>query len=302
MVDERDFMILAGLRRNPFSSYESLGRVIGLSGSAVKSRIEAMEKAKVLTGLRAMPAAQVFRRRPRLFFFKRPATPENLARALEAESAVFGTLDVDHRAAVLLYESSPSSPDDLSSILGPPEIDVTPLFPYSKKELPRLSAADLRVLRELISDLRLPVKRISESTGLSQKVVKKARKRLLDEGLMQVQPVFQSAKSSRVLMYELHVFSNDNAVLSRIKQTLPKSMFVNQWEDTAVIFSCWAESIAEVFESEARVRSTPGVTGSRVKFHSRTTLCIPKLMSWIDNEIGRLETEKPSGPRAFFDA
>jgi hypothetical protein len=128
---------------------------------------------------------------------------------------------------------------------------------------------------------------------LSQKVTKKARRQLLDRGLFQVQPIFQSARSSRVLMYEFHVHSDDDSVLLRLKESLPKSMFINQWEKTAIIFSCWADSIAEVFETERAVRNEPGVSKVRVKFHDQTILSTSRLHSWIESEILRLESGRP---------
>jgi DNA-binding Lrp family transcriptional regulator len=294
LVDERDFLILSQLRKYPFSSYETLGRGIGLSGKAVKSRIEALEKAKILTSLQAMPAAQVFRRAPRLCFFKQPASSfEKLHAAIEVDPVVFATMDVNRSIGVLLYDDrSASRPrKELTSLFGPIESEVTPLFPYPGKELSKpVSLAELKVLRMLVLKLRVSVKEISESTGLSQKVAKKTRSQLLEDGLLQVQPIFQSAQSSRILMYEVHVHSDDDSVLLRIKQTLPKSVFINQWEDTAVILSCWADSIAEVFETERRLRNEPGVSGVRVKFHSRAILASSRLVSWIDEEILRLKT------------
>ena len=294
MVDERDFLILSQLRKYPFSSYETLGRGIGLSGSAVKARIEALEKAKILTSFQAMPAAQVFRRHPRLFFFKQPVTSlEKLHAAIEIDSAVFATIDVNRGMAVLIYDNaaSPGLPEELIALLGPIELEVTPLFPYPQRELSKpVSLAELKVLRVLVRNLRVPVNEISESTGLSQKVAKKTRRQLLDHGLLQVQPIFQSAQSSRILMYEVHVHSNDDSVLLRIKQTLPKSAFINQWEHTAIVLSCWADTIAEVFETERRLRSEPGVSDVRVKFHARAILSSSRLTSWIDEEILRLKT------------
>ena len=264
MVDERDFLILSQLRKYPFSSYETLGRGIGLSGKAVKTRIEALQKAKILTSLQAMPAAQVFRRFPRLFFFKQPITSlEKLYAAIEIDPVVFATADVNRSVAVLVYDdaSSPGPPEELIALLGPIDLEVTPLFPHPRRELSKpVSLAELKVLRMLVLNLRVPVNEISESTGLSQKVAKKARRQLLDNGLLQVQPILQSAQSSRILMYEVHVHSSDDSVLLRIKQTLPKSVFINQWEHTAIILSCWADSIAEVFETERRLRSEPGVS------------------------------------------
>ena len=292
MVDERDFLILSQIRKYPFSSYETLGRGIGLSGKAVKTRIESLESAKVLTSLQAMPAAQVFRRSPRLFFFKQPiASFEKLQSAIEIDPAVFATADVNRNVAVLAYDgaSSLGPPEALIALLGPVDSEVTPLFPYPRKELSRpVSLVELEVLRMLVLNLRAPVAEISEATGLSQKVVKKARRRLLDEGLFQVQPILQSARSSRILMYEVHVYSDDDSVLLRVKQTLPKSVFINQWEHAAVILSCWADSIAEVFETERRLRNQAGVSGVRVKFHARTVLSTHRLISWIDEEALRL--------------
>jgi DNA-binding Lrp family transcriptional regulator len=293
LVDERDFLILSQLRKHPFSSYETLGRGIGLSGKAVKTRIEALQKAKILTSLQAMPAAQVFGRSPRLFFFKQPvASLEKLHAAIQVDPAVFATIDVNRSAAVLVYDdaSPPRPPEGLIAILGPVELEVTPLFPYPHRELLKpVSLAELKVLRMLVLNLRVPVNEISESTGLSQKVAKKARRQLLDDGLLQVQPILQSAQSSRILMYEVHVHSADDSVLLRIKRTLPRSVFINQWEHTAVILSCWADSIAEVFETERRLRSEQGVSSVLVKFHARAILSTSRLVSWIDEEILRLK-------------
>lgn len=293
MVDERDFLILSQLRRYPFSSYETLGRGIGLSGKAVKTRIEALQEAKILTSLQAMPAAQVFGRSPRLFFFKQPISSlEILYAATGIDPVVFATVDVNRSAAVLIYARDPSSSpsEELVALLGPTELEVTPLFPHPRRELSKpVSLAELKVLRALVLNLRVPISEISGSTGLSQKVAKKTRRQLLDSGLLQVQPILQSAQSSRILMYEVHVHSDDDSVLLRIKQTLPKSVFINQWEDTAIILSCWADSIAEVFETERRLRSEPGVNSVRVKFHARTILASSRLISWIDDEILRLK-------------
>jgi DNA-binding Lrp family transcriptional regulator len=293
LVDERDFRILSQLRKYPFSSYETLGRGIGLSGNAVKTRLEALERAKILTSLKALPAAQVFRRLPRLYFFKQPVpSSAKLYAAIEIDPVVFATMDVDRNVAVLVYDHAPSPgpPEELSALLGPIEMEATPLFPYPGRELSKpLSLAELKTLRALVGNLRLPINEISRSTGLSQKVAKKTRRQLLDQGLFQVQPIFQSARSNRIIMYEVHVHSSDNSVLSRTKETLPRSVFINQWERDAMVFSCWADSIAEVFETERRLRSEPGVTGVRVKFHTRAVLSSSRLISWIDEEILRSE-------------
>jgi DNA-binding Lrp family transcriptional regulator len=293
LVDERDFRILSQLRGNPFASYETLGRGIGLSGKAVKTRIEALERAKILTSLEGMPAAQIFRRVPRLLFFRQPVSSlKKLEAALEINPAVFATMDVDRRAAVLIYSFSPDTipPKELIALLGPIESEFTPLFPYPRKELSKqVTLAELKVLRALVTNLRVPVKEISKSTGVSQKVAKKIRRQLVDDGLLQVQPIFQSARSDRIILYEVHVHSNDNSVLSRMIRTLPKSVFLNQWEQAAVIFSCWADSMAEVSETERRLRNEPGVSSVRVKFHMRAILYSSRLISWIDEEISRLE-------------
>jgi len=239
-----------------------------------------------------MPAAQVFGSFPRLFFFKELATPDDLDAAIEVDPVVFATVDVKGSAGAFLYTKTPDAapPAKLTSLLGPVELKATPLFPHPGKKLAKpVTLAELKVLRALVEDLRVSLKEISDATGLSQKVVKKTRGQLLARGLLQVQPIFQSARSSRILLFEVHVHSHDPAVLSRVRQALPRSMFVNQWEDSALILSCWAESIAEVFETEKALRAEPGVTEVRVKFHARTILATARLLSWIDAETSRLE-------------
>ncbi len=296
MVDERDFQILSQLRKNPFLSYESLGREMGLSGNAVKSRLEALEKAKILPLLHGMPASRVFHRFPRLFFFREPvASQEKLEAAIEINPTVFVTQDVDQKVGVLIYDFSslPKPPEKLVALLGPTELEVTPLIPHAQRELSKpLSSAELKVLRVLIANLRVPLKELSQITGLSQKVTKKIRTQLLDDGLLQVQPIFQSAQSQGILMYEVDVHYDDAAALPRIKQALPKSVIFNQWEPAAVVFSCWAESLAEVFETEKRLKGELDVREVRVKFHLRAILSTSRLISWIDEEIQHLERDE----------
>src|SRR5579862_2260556 len=138
MVDERDFWILSQLRKDPFLSYETLGKGIGLSGKAVKTRIEALEKARILALLQAMPAAQVFDRLPRLLFFKEPAASlDKFYSAMKIDPVVFSTLDVDRRIAIHVYELSGSRkhPEELTTLLGPIDSEVTPLFPHPQREL-----------------------------------------------------------------------------------------------------------------------------------------------------------------------
>jgi len=294
MVDERDFWIVSQLRKDPFTSFETLGRGAGLSGNAVKARIEALEKGKIVSSLQGLPAAQVFHRFPRLFFFEMPS-PVMLDDILEIDSAVFATQDVDRKVGVLAYNLSNAAkpPEELVDLLGPIEFDVTPLLPYPQKELSKpVTIAELRVLRMLVSNLRVPIKEIAESTGLSQKTSKKIRRQLLEDGLLQVQPIFQTAQSYGIIMYELHVHSGDNSVLFRIRQSLPKSIFLNQWDPSAMIFSCWADSLAEVFETQKKLRSEPSVSRVLVKFHTQAILSTSRLSTWIDEEILRLESNK----------
>jgi hypothetical protein len=74
-----------------------------------------------------------------------------------------------------------------------------------------------------------------------------------------------------------------------VRRTLPRSTFINQWEETAVILSCWADSIDEVFETQRNLKAEPGVSKVRVKFHAETILSTARLLSWMDGELLREE-------------
>jgi len=288
LVDERDFWILSELRKNPFLSYETLGRGIGLSGKAVKTRIESLERTNVLAHFQAMPAARVFQRHAKLFFFKEPlASLESLGDVIRIDPVIFATADVNRKTGVLLYATSASAApsERLLSYLGPVERSVTPLLPHPKRDDTKpILLAELKVLRELVLNLRATVKEIANSTRLSYKVAKKVRNQLLNDSLIQVQPIFQSAQSSQILMCELHV-RGDAATVSRIRTNLAHSTFLNQWDDGTIILSMWANSIGEVFETERRLKGETGISSAFVKFHARTMLSTERLTSWIDEEI-----------------
>ncbi len=147
---------------------------------------------------------------------------------------------------------------------------------------------ELKVLGVLVRGLRTPLKDISESTGLSLRAVKRARKRLQDDGMFQVQPIFQSAESSAIILFELHFRSRSPSVLVRTREAVPRSTFVNQWENGTVILSCWAGSIQEVFDVERRVRDEPEIDAAWVKFHARALLHASRLSHWVDEEISHV--------------
>src|SRR5581483_4353211 len=65
-MDERDCRILMALVRSPFESYESLGREIGTSGTAVRARLDRLARAGVFLGFACGPSAIALRRHARL--------------------------------------------------------------------------------------------------------------------------------------------------------------------------------------------------------------------------------------------
>jgi len=91
-------------------------------------------------------------------------------------------------------------------------------------------------------------------------------------------------------MYEVHIYSDDTALLSKLRETLPRSVFLNQWE-SAIIFSCWADSISEVYAVEKMLRSEPGVKDVVVKFHAKAILSSSRLVAWVDEEMLRLKNK-----------
>lgn len=292
MVDEKDFRILAHLARDPFASNEKTGRALGLSGNSVKRRLESLVAEGVVPTTWLLPVPQIFRRHSRIFVYKDVAKPdEAIEFALRIDPVVWSGYDVDRSFHVHAYTQTPdaAAPGDLVKFLGEPAFSVSPPFYQSDPNEAVLSSLDLRILLVLVRQPRASLKELAAATGLSPKTVRRRRDAMFANGLFILFPVIHVARARGLVLYNAYaqgakVPSNAQRILS----ALPRCRLITTRTNPPGVWMIgWADSMAEVADVEARLRSLPGVERAGVIMRQRVDFAVDRIEGWIREELAK---------------
>ena len=292
MVDERDFQILAQLARDPFASNEKIGRALGLSGNSVKRRLEALVAEGVVPSTWLLPVPQIFRRHSRIFVYQNVVKlDEAVEFALREDPVVWAGFDVDRSFHVHAYTLTPeaSVPEGLVKFLGEPAFSVSPPFYQSDPNEAVLSPLDLRVLLVLIRRPRASLKELANATGLSPKTVRRRRDAMFANGLFILFPVIHVARARGLVLYNAYaqgaeVPSNAQQILS----ALPRCRLITTRTNPPGVWMIgWADSISEVADVEARLRSLPGVERAGIIMRQRVDFAVDRVEGWIREDLAK---------------
>jgi DNA-binding Lrp family transcriptional regulator len=292
VVDEKDFQILAHLARDPFASNEKIGRALGLSGNSIKRRIEALVAEGVVPSTWLLPVPQIFRRHSRIFVYEDFAKPdESIDLALKTDPVVWAGFDVDRSFHIHTYTLTPdaAAPDDLVNVIGEPAFAVSPPFSELTQNEAVLSSLDLRILLVLIRRPRASLKEVAAATGLSAKTVRRHRDAMFANGLFILFPVIHVARARGLVLY--NAYAQGAKVppdAQRILSALPRCRLITtRTNPPGVWMICWADSMAEVADMEARLRALPGVERAGIIMRQRVDFAVDRLEGWIREEIAK---------------
>jgi DNA-binding Lrp family transcriptional regulator len=292
VVDEKDFHILAHLARDPFVSNEKIGQALGLSGNSVKRRIEALVAEGVVPATWLLPVPQIFRRHSRIFVYKDVVRlDEAVEFALGEDPVVWAGFDVDRSFHVHAYTPTPdaSVPEGLVKFLGEPAFSVSPPFYQSDPNEAVLSPLDLRVLLVLIRRPRASLKELADATGLSPKTVRRRRDAMFANGLFILFPVIHVARARGLVLYNAYaqgakVPSNAQQILS----ALPRCRLITTRTNPPGVWMIgWADSISEVADVEARLRTLPGVERAGIIMRQRVDFAVDRVEGWIREDLAK---------------
>jgi DNA-binding Lrp family transcriptional regulator len=292
VVDEKDFHILAHLARDPFASNEKIGRAQGLSGNAVKRRIEALEAEGVLPSTWLLPVPQVFRRHSRFFVYRDLEKPEvAIEFVLKIDPIVWAGFDVDRSFHVHAYMERPEAPapEELVKRLGEPALVASPPFSQADEAAATLSTLDLRTLLVLLRRPRASLKEIASAAGLSPKTVRRRRDSMFANGLFILFPVIHVARARGLVLYNAYAHGAQvPASLQRILAALPRCRLITtRTNPPGVWLIGWADSMAEVADVEARLKALPGVERAGIVLRQRVDFAVDRLEGWIREEIAK---------------
>lgn len=263
-MDAKDFHLLVALDEDARQSFQALGRKVSLSAPAVRDRIRRLEERGIVQGYWVSIVPAVFGRRDLLASFDGEWSREEVVKALDAPDVAWVAWKVDGGLTVELWpHDADRAVATLRRFLGRDPNWHGVADPEWSGELSRL---DWRVLDVLIDDPRASIDRLSSSTGLSPKTVRKHLTGMIRSRAIYVVPRLGFLKDSGEVVYHLVVAGT--ASFPDLRRVLGDAELIHETQDTPKKYLfCRADSLGEMTSKNHAVERLPGVTEVQVSLN-----------------------------------
>lgn len=300
-MDLRDFQILVEFSRHPFGSYATIGRAIGRSGNAVKSRVNRMTRSGLLRGYFVMPRAGLFGRTWHVYAYANPQLEPSFEEILTVEDVVNVWRGPPHSLMVNTFARTRGGPPPagLAKFLrGPPLGVVLPDPPDGLSAAEgTLSPLDWRVLDALLDRPRAPLSELARASGLSARTVRRHRDALVRKGLINVVVNLDTSRETGLIVYSGYIAVRSREYLNRIRA--PGLQIIHQLHEPPAAWALGhAPSLAGLQEVEATLRAIPGVMAVELVPSRGGAFANQRLHEWIRREIQRWQTLRPPSSAA----
>jgi len=263
-VDAKDFRLLVALDEDARQSFQALGRKVSLSAPAVRDRIRRLEERGIVQGYWVSIVPAVFGRQDLLVSFDGEWSREEAVRALRASDVAWVAWKVDGGLTVQVWpHDAKKGIATLRRLLGRDPSWHGTADPSWAGELTKL---DWRVLDVLIDEPRAPIDRLSSSTGLSPKTVRKHLNGLIRSEAIYVVPRLGFLKDSGEIVYHLVVAGNTS--FADLKHVLGDAELIHETQDTPKKYLfCRVDSLGEMTSKNHALERVPGVTSVQVSLN-----------------------------------
>lgn len=294
LVDERDCRLLMELARSPFASFESLGRTLGMSGTATKTRLVRLAHAGIFQGLALTPSPAALGLHGRLAVYGGAPVAASPAQLAQVPEAAWAATAYPPSSVVLLYREDPDAPlpPELAALAGrPPDSITIPSDPREAAARPPLSPLDWRVMRALLEAPRGTVRALAEATGLSERVVRERRDRMLASGDVAAFPMVDATREAGAIYYNAYVAARRAEDLRGFR--FPNAQRVTTHHDPPAVFLAgFVRTYAEAHVAEERLRALPGAAHVSFTVPQGIALATPRLREWVDAQIARWDAAR----------
>lgn len=275
-MDAQDFTILVSLLREPRSPYGDVGRGVGLSGNAVKSRLRRLEEEGVLQGFVGVPAPGVLGLQEGLLSFQ--AVDDAAERAddlLRGFTEIPGVRLVDvgvdgavHARVACRDEADRDRVERAAiSLVGKP-----PAYRFHEAPVPaiELVSPDLRVVQALLSDGRIALKDLASATGLSFKTARRRLESLLERRLVRIEPALSPAEARGAVVSCAHLVLAEGARPLQVQAGLPEGFVLSGAPGSRLhLAHALRPSLRAAREDATRLAAAPGVERALASLSSR---------------------------------
>ena len=287
-MDERDYRVVLELTRNPFASCEAIGREVGMTGTAVRARVDSMEARGVLNGYHVLPSPRVFGRWRHIFAYRDVAPEPSLTTLLGMENAVAVFRGSPGMIMVNTYdlEVDAGPPAALVKLIGRAPDGAVLTDDPGEGRPPNLvlSPLDWRVIAALLDDPRAPLAELARATRLTARTVRKRRDDLVRKGLLHVSPIVDTSREPGLIVFSGYVMVERKSDLERI-QAPGLGWVWTHHDPPAAAFFGRAATYGEVQETQRSLQSIRGVLHVDLTVARGGGIASRRLHRWIRAEL-----------------
>ncbi len=290
-MDRTDLGIFSRLVTDALSSDEAIGRDVGLTGKAVRTRRKRMEAAGVLTEYGIHPAAEILGRHAVTWRFVGKDGPElPVSRLVEVEDLVYVMRFRPnfHMAVRFTKDLDPPNDPRLSRILGPPlegPPDKRP--PASSVRADDLSRVDWKVLEAVVRAPRAPYSTKAKQADVSPRTFRIHQSKLEATRALQCVMILNLEREAGLATYGIWLKVDDSFDEKAVE--LPRLWDRPHWTQNprGVYLLGSAENYFEARELELRLRALPGVVGADPLIPAGGIFVRERFLKWIRAERDR---------------
>ena len=285
-MDSKDFQLLAALYGNARQSYQSLGRRVSLSATAVRDRLNRLRSNGVLQGFMLVIDSSVFDRDDVLLFFNGDFSRKTVLAAFAAPDVTWVAWKVDGRIHLRLWtKNEREATANLTKILGarPSRRAFKP-----RKRLASLSITDLQIMDALVDDPKAPFGELLKTTGLSPKTVRKHLNLLLERKTISIDPLLGALTDSGELIYPLVV--DGSVSMDDVRKIMGESVQTHHTiEPPMKHVLCRASSLADMINKTRALEKLQGIKDVTITLNREVLVSTDFRHSLIREEIRKLE-------------
>ena len=288
MLDQKDFEIYIELWSNPFSSFERIGRRIGLSGTAVRARLDTFFARGFLTGMHVVPSPIALGRYAASAVYQDSSDNIGARELLGVESFAFAWKTHDHDLVVNVYSRSPDHEGipTISGLIGKDPVEVTTPVVFSRQHysVSNFSSIDWKITEQLVPNPRTPLSAISKKTGLSVRTVRKHRDHLLMDNQIYNVLLPDASTEPDLIIFGAYLSLADLEYAKKISVPRFRTIWKNDDPPGAYFFG-YAENLSEVEEIVGSLRRSPGVTKVSLSVPRGGIFATDNVLGWVRREL-----------------
>lgn len=262
-MDGRDLRLIARLSREPLAPQSALAEEAGLSPNAARARIAKLRAHGVLMGVYAFPHPALFGKTTRLAVYAPPGRPLDASKTLEIDGVLSYSVNHDGQIAVTYYAQGPEAPPPraVDALMGAsaPRIygrESPPMRPPGAA----LSRDQWRIVEAMCEDGRLGAREIAERTGLSERVVRRQRARMLEGNQVALVTGILSNLADGIVLFHLFVAGPGTKDAAKVERAIGAAIVQERTSgpDGLYIF-CHADSLGDALIAREKAAAIPGV-------------------------------------------